>query len=81
MADNKIIARRKKMANETLWILPLCQIWYKNVFQYARLTKRQGHVLMTKFGESKKTRLSDFLFWTIWFRQFQDKTKEPNLKI
>jgi hypothetical protein len=31
---------------------------------------------MTKFDKSKKTGLSGFLFWTIWFRQFQDKTKE-----
>jgi hypothetical protein len=31
---------------------------------------------MTKFGESRKTGLSDFLFRTIRFWQFQDKIKE-----
>jgi hypothetical protein len=31
---------------------------------------------MTKFGESEKTGLSDFLFWNIRFWQFQGKTKE-----
>jgi hypothetical protein len=33
-------------------------------------------VLMTKFGESGKTGLSGFLFWTIRFWQFHDKTNE-----
>jgi hypothetical protein len=33
-------------------------------------------VLMTKFDKSGKIRLSGLLFWTIWFWQFQDKTKE-----
>jgi hypothetical protein len=31
---------------------------------------------MTKFGESGKTGLSDFLFRTIRFWQFQDEIKE-----
>jgi hypothetical protein len=31
---------------------------------------------MTKFGESGKTGLSDFLFRAIRFWQFQDKIKE-----
>jgi hypothetical protein len=31
---------------------------------------------MTKFGKTRKTEPSGFLFWTIWFRQFQSKTKE-----
>jgi hypothetical protein len=35
-----------------------------------------GHVLMTKFGESKKIGLSDFLFRNIELQQFQGKTKE-----
>jgi hypothetical protein len=35
-----------------------------------------GHVLMTKFGKSGKTGPSGFLFWTIWFWQFQSKAKE-----
>jgi hypothetical protein len=33
-------------------------------------------MLMTKFGESGKIRLSGFLFWNIRFWQFHGKTKE-----
>jgi hypothetical protein len=32
--------------------------------------------LITKFGKSEKTRLSDFLFRTIRFYQFQGKAKK-----
>jgi hypothetical protein len=34
------------------------------------------YLVITKFDKSKKTRLSTFLFWTIWFWQLQDKIKE-----
>jgi hypothetical protein len=33
-------------------------------------------MLMTKFGKSKKIGPSGFLFWTVWFQQFQSKTKD-----
>jgi hypothetical protein len=42
-------------------------------------------VLMTKFGRSEKIRPSGFLFWNIWFWQFQNRNmtraKFEDLKI
>jgi hypothetical protein len=38
-------------------------------------------VLMTKFGRAEKIWCSSFLFWIVWFWQFQGKTKELNSKI
>jgi hypothetical protein len=35
-----------------------------------------GSMLMTKFGKSRKTEPSDMGFWTVWFWQFQNRTKE-----
>jgi hypothetical protein len=31
---------------------------------------------MTKFGKAEKIGCSGFLFWIVWFWQFQYKTKE-----
>jgi hypothetical protein len=56
-----------------------------NVFKYARLTKRQGHMLMTKFGKARKTGCSGFLFRIVQFQQFQNmnmtEAKLEDLKI
>jgi hypothetical protein len=30
---------------------------------------------MTKFGKARKIICSSFLFWTVWFRQFQNMKK------
>jgi hypothetical protein len=53
MVDNEIIDLSTKMTDETPWTSPSQQIWFKNAFYYASLTKRAGgHVLMTKIGKT-----------------------------
>jgi hypothetical protein len=76
MANNEIIAlSTKKMAYETPWTSPSSHMWSKNAFQFTSSTKRQGHVLMIKFGKSRKIGLSGFAFRNIWFLQVQKRTK------
>jgi hypothetical protein len=67
MADNEIIVLRTKMVDETSCTLPSGQIWSKMSFNTHAYLKGRGHILMTIFDKSGKTRQSDFLFWTIWF--------------
>jgi hypothetical protein len=85
-----ILSKRKRTGKNTeeddmwkkqsiFWELPYWKdldIHHSIDMMHVKKNVCESLLLMTKFGKARKTRCSGFLFWTVRFRQFQNKTEE-----